>query len=318
MHHNGLVICIGELLIDFFCTDIDVDLVSGVHFFKQAGGAPANVAAAIAKLGGKATFIGKVGDDPFGHYLEDVLKQENVDTSLLSKDKKWRTTLAFVSLKAGGERDFVFSRGADEYLSMDDIPISTFLKGAIVHFGSATALLSDPSKSTYFSLMKVAKENKRFISFDPNYRQNLWGDRTQEFIHLSHQAIAQADFTKVSEEELLLLSNTSSISEGVKFLHELGGKVIAVTLGAKGTYLSTSDHQELIPSININSIDSTGAGDTFVGATLFQLSKHQDPALILSDFERMKEIIYFANKVGAYVCQQIGAITALPTINDII
>lgn len=318
MNYNGLVICVGELLIDFFCTDVDVDLVSGNNFLKKAGGAPANVAAAIAKLGGKAAFIGKVGDDPFGHYLEEVLLQENVDTSLLSKDPNIRTTLAFVSLKADGERDFVFSRGADEYLSMDDIPISTFLKGSIVHFGSATALLGGQSKSTYFSLMKIAKENKRFISFDPNYRQNLWGDRTEEFIHLSLQAIAQADFIKVSEEELSLLSNTSSISEGVKFLHELGGKVIAVTLGEKGTFLSTGTHQELIPSIKINSIDSTGAGDAFVGATLFQLGLHENPIRILSDFDHMKEIIYFANKVGAYVCQHIGAITALPTINYII
>src|SRR4051794_29529827 len=119
MTRNLSVVCIGELLIDFFCTDIDMDLIKGRQFLKSAGGAPANVAAAIAKLGGDAAFSGKVGKDPFGDFLKQTLDAANVDTSMLVMDEKVPTTLAFVSLKKSGERDFVFHRGADAFLTLD-------------------------------------------------------------------------------------------------------------------------------------------------------------------------------------------------------
>lgn len=115
------VVCIGELLIDFFCTDVDVDLMEGRQFLKSAGGAPANVSAAIAKLGGDAAFSGKVGKDPFGYFLKRTLDAVHVDTSMLVMDEKAPTTLAFVSLKQNGERDFVFNRGADALFTLEDI-----------------------------------------------------------------------------------------------------------------------------------------------------------------------------------------------------
>src|SRR5699024_4528525 len=154
MKKQSTVVCIGELLIDFYCTDIGTDLTEGKNFEKQAGGAPANVCATISKLGGKAAFSGKVGRDPFGIFLKNTLDQADVDTSMLMMDNEHTTTFAFVSLKTDGERDFVFNRGADAYLEERDLDKDKLQSAKIMHFGSATALLNDPFRETYLNTMK--------------------------------------------------------------------------------------------------------------------------------------------------------------------
>lgn len=317
MKTNTSVICIGELLIDFFCTEVDIDLVTGQHFVKQAGGAPANVCATIVKLGGNASFSGKVGNDPFGHYLKNTLDEVNVDTSMLVLDDEHPTTLAFVSLKANGERDFVFNRGADAYLTENDLDKNRIMEAGILHFGSATALLAEPFQSTYLNIMQTAKEEGKFISFDPNYRIDLWKGRRNEFEDLAKRGITLADFVKVSDEELMIISGTKDIRDGIAVLHQIGATVVAVTLGKEGTLISTGKAIEIVPSIKVDSIDSTGAGDSFVGATLYQLSIEEEPKRVLQDFEQLKKIISFSNKVGAIVCTKVGAINALPTKEEV-
>lgn len=312
---NSTVICMGELLIDFFCTDIDINLMEGKNFQKQAGGAPANVCATIAKLGGTAQFCGKVGNDPFGHFLKKTLDDVQVDTSMVVLDDVHPTTLAFVSLQENGQRDFVFNRGADAYLVEEDLNHGKLNTAAIYHFGSATALLNDPFQSTYFAVMRKAKNNGKFISFDPNFRSDLWKDSEIDFIQLAKKGIALADFVKVSDEELHIITGNSDLGEGTEALHQLGARVVAVTLGSKGTYLSNGYRSEIIPSVKVKSIDSTGAGDAFVGATLYQLAK-TNPSL--EDFEALKGVITFSNKVGALVCTKVGAISAIPTLEDIL
>ncbi|MBM7603951.1 fructokinase [Metabacillus crassostreae] len=314
---SSTVICIGELLIDFFCTDVNIDLVDGQNFEKHAGGAPANVCATIVKLGGNAKFCGKVGNDPFGHFLKKTLDDLNVDTSMIVLDKEHPTTLAFVSLKADGERDFVFNRGADAFLSEDELGKKKLEESNILHFGSATALLEDPFQSTYLNAMRTAKEGDKFISFDPNFRKDLWPDRIQTFIDLAKEGIALADFVKVSEDELRIITGMNDVKQGILYLHNLGTKVIAVTLGKEGTFISNGKNTEVVPSIKVNSIDSTGAGDAFVGATLYQLAKSRDPKNILEDFEHLKQVITFSNKVGAMVCMKVGAIAAIPNIEEV-
>ncbi|MBD8068729.1 carbohydrate kinase family protein [Bacillus sp. PS06] len=313
---NSSILCIGELLIDFFCKEVEVDLVDGKNFEKQAGGAPANVCATIVKLGGNAQFCGKVGDDPFGHFLKNTLDKLNVDTSMLILDDCHPTTLAFVSLKANGERDFVFNRGADAYLLEEDIDLLKMKSASILHFGSATALLNDPFQSTYLRAMKLGKDNGQFISFDPNFRSNLWKDEVSTFVDLAKKGIAFSDFVKVSDDELYVITGTNHLGEGTRLLHELGANVIAVTLGKKGTYISNGKNGAIIPSIVVESIDSTGAGDAFVGATLYQFSK-VDSKLIFEDFEFLQKTITFSNKVGALVCTRIGAISAIPSLDDV-
>nr|WP_179595449.1 carbohydrate kinase [Neobacillus niacini] len=312
---SSSIICMGELLIDFFCTDVDINLIEGQNFQKQAGGAPANVCATIAKLGGTALFSGKVGNDPFGHFLKKTLDDVQVDTSMVVFDDLHPTTLAFVSLQANGERDFVFNRGADAFLMEEEIDKDKLNEAAIHHFGSATALLNAPFQSTYFHVIRNAKEQGKFISFDPNYRVDLWRNRIPEFIALAKEGISLADFVKVSDEELKLITGIGNLVEGTNYLHELGAKVVAVTLGSKGTLLSNGENSEIVPSVKIKSIDSTGAGDAFVGATLFQFAK-ENPKI--EDFEKLKEIINFSNKVGALVCTKVGAITAIPTLKEVL
>jgi fructokinase len=317
MKTNTSVICIGELLIDFFCTDVDIDLVKGRNFEKQAGGAPANVCAAIVKLGGNASFSGKVGNDPFGHFLKNTLDEVNVDTSMLVLDYQHPTTLVFVSLKANGERDFVFNRGADAFLTESDLDKKTIMEAGILHFGSATALLADPFQSSYLNVMQAAKQEDKFISFDPNYRKDLWIGRRDDFIDLAKKGIAVADFVKVSDEELKIISGMNDLREGIDALHQLGAKAVAVTLGKEGTLISNRKKIEIVPSVKVDSIDSTGAGDAFVGATLYQLAIEEEPKRILEDFEQLKNIIRFSNKVGAIVCTKVGAISALPTQEEV-
>lgn len=311
-----VVYCVGELLIDMFCTNIEESLKEGRDFQKMAGGAPANVAATISKLGGQAAFAGKVGNDPFGDFLIDILDQYNVDTSMVEKDSERATTIAFVSLMADGERDFQFNRGADENLDINDLDVDCILMSKIVHYGSATALLAGTSQDTYFTLMEKSSQKGVYVSFDPNYRMDLWGENTADFINLSKRAISYADFVKVSEEELYLITEKEEIYEGILALHELGAALVAITMGKDGTYISNGETCELIPSISVKSIDSTGAGDAFVGAFLYQLA-HQDQEITRLDFELVKQAVYFANKVGATVCQKIGSLTALPALEEI-
>ena len=317
MQKNKLVVCVGELLIDFFCTDIDVDLTKGNHFLKGAGGAPANVTAAIAKLGGHAAFSGKVGKDPFGYFLKQTLDDVNVDTSMLVMDETAPTTLAFVSLKKNGERDFVFNRGADGLFNWEDVQVDLVKTAKVLHFGSATALLGNPFQETYLRLIEEGRTNGQFISFDPNYRGDLWKGRQNEFIALSQKAISLSDFVKVSDEELEIITGENHLETGVHALHELGAKMVAVTLGKNGTYFSNGESEATVGSIQIESIDSTAAGDAFVGAFLFQLANLDNPKELVGEFEQLQGMVAFANKVGAIVCTKIGAISALPTLQEV-
>ncbi|WP_067727423.1 carbohydrate kinase family protein [Oceanobacillus damuensis] len=317
MSTNSSVICIGELLIDFFCTDVDIDLSEGENFKKQAGGAPANVCATIVKLGGDALFSGKVGHDPFGLFLKNTLDELKVDTSMLLLDAGHPTTLAFVSLKNNGERDFVFNRGADAFLTEEDLDKEKLKNGGILHFGSATALLDGPFQSTYLNTMKWAGREGKYISFDPNYRADLWKNEVETFVKKVKQGVSLADFVKVSDEELKIITSENDISRGVQVMHQLGANVVAVTLGKEGTYISNREQQGIVPSIPVTSIDSTGAGDAFVGAVLCQLAKEDNPKEVNSDFDKLKHIIAFSNKVGAFVCRKVGAISAIPTMEEL-
>lgn len=310
------VACIGEMLIDFICSDVDIDLENGVNFTKKAGGAPANVAIAISKLGGNSFFIGKVGDDPFGRFLINKIEKNGVDTSLVSIDKEEKTTLAFVSLQKNGERDFVFNRGADENLEFSDINSENLKNSKIIHFGSATALLGGKLKKSYESTLKFAKENGIFISFDPNYRIDLWKNRVEEFIKTSREYIKDSNFIKVSEEELFLLTKKSNREEALKELHNLGAQIVAVTLGKDGTLISNDKESKIVSSIKVKSIDSTGAGDAFIGAVLYKISELEKIENI-NDIKILEEIVNFGNKVGAITCTKYGAMDALPTLEEV-
>ncbi len=314
---NNSILCVGELLIDFICSDVNSSLSKGSNFIKKAGGAPANVTAAISKLGGKALFAGKVGSDAFGVFLKDTLDQVAVDTSMLIMDGSSNTTLAFVSLKSDGERDFIFNRGADELLKYEELEEEKIKASKIIHFGSATALLGGESKETYLKIMEVAKEQNIFIAFDPNYRVDLWKGRTKDFIDISKFCMKYADFVKVSDEEIKIISGQEDLNKALQVFHKLGAKIVAVTLGKEGTLISNGKQYVTVGSIEIKSIDSTGAGDAFVGAFLYKIAEFENPKILIEKFDEIKETVAFANKVGAIVCTKLGAIAALPTLEEV-
>ncbi|MBI9108932.1 MAG: carbohydrate kinase [Spirochaetales bacterium] len=311
------VSCIGEILIDFICTDIDTNLAQGENFRKHAGGAPANVTAAIARLGGSASFIGTVGADPFGNFLKESVEKTGVDTSMMLRSDTKPTTLAFVSLKADGERDFVFNRGADAELGFEDLDFEKIRASKIVHFGSATALLEGRLQKTYIKLMELCRNEKIFSSFDPNYRGNLWKNNDEEFIRLSLDCIRKSDFIKLSEEELFLLTGESELNAAVDRIERPDSSILTITLGSRGTLVSAKGESRIIESVKIKSVDSTGAGDAFTGAFLLKTAELEDPFSLYSDSEKLWEIISFSNKVGAIVCTKLGAIAALPSLEEV-
>jgi fructokinase len=316
--NNMKVLCIGEALIDMICTDRGASLSKGQNFIKKAGGAPANVAAAIAALGGDVAMAAKIGQDPFGQHLIDLLQEMGVDTKWMIQDPTFFTSFAFVSLMEDGERDFYFNRGADGQLSDADLATLQLNDYSIVHFGSATSFLPGPLQIAYSSLLKKAKEAGAIISFDPNYRHLLFQNNTQSFIDQCWPFIAQCDFFKLSDEEALLLTGCSSVKEAAVALRKKSTAVFAITLGKEGTLLCKGDHIAIIGSIAITPVDATGAGDAFVGAVLFQLI-HSNPSELASiNLASWEKIIANANKAGAHTCEYLGAMEAFKQLNKTI
>ncbi|MFD2586641.1 carbohydrate kinase [Croceitalea marina] len=309
------VFCIGELLIDFVAENQGSNLSKAMNFTKKAGGAPANVACAIAKLGGKSSFIGCVGKDSFGSFLLDVLKNEGVDISMAQRSNIF-TTLAFVSIAEDGERDFVFNRGADEQLKYDS-SIKTEFKKNILHFGAATALLGGPLEKAYGHYLFDGLCNESFIAFDPNFRSDLWGDDEATFTKKCMPYIEKSHLCKFSLEEALLLSGKDTVEEACAFLHEIGAEIITVTLGKEGTFVSTKTLQKTVPSIAVSAVDTTGAGDAFIGCLLYQISLLPSIEALLNDDQALLKMVEKANKAGAITTTKFGAIVALPSLTQL-
>jgi fructokinase len=298
------------------CTDKGVNLSKSKNFLKKAGGAPANVAVAIAALGGQVDMAAKVGDDPFGQYLIDLLNDMGVSTQWIIKDPKHFTTFAFVSLMLDGERDFYFNRGADGQLSDNDLQALNLNNYNIVHFGSATGFLEGPLQKTYANLLIKAKNNGAIISFDPNYRHLLFAHNTESFIQQCAPFIQESHFFKVNDEEALLITGCATVNEAVAAFRQNSSAVFAITLGKEGTLLSVGSHSELIPSIPITPVDATGAGDAFVGAVLYQLMHKKVNELTSISITEWKAIITNANKAGARTCEYLGAMEAFKHLNN--
>jgi fructokinase len=312
------ILCIGEALIDMICTDKGKSLSQGQNFLKKPGGAPTNVAAAIAALGGTVELAAKVGNDPFGRQLIEVMQEFGVATKWMLLDNKHFTTFAFVSLMEDGERDFVFNRGADGELTrheVDEINLDDF---SIIHFGSATAFLPGPLQVAYESLLQKALQQKLFISFDPNYRHLLFKNNKQTFIDQSWNFLQSCHFFKVSDEEAMLITGKATLEDATASLLEKTKAVFAITLGKDGTLLGANNSTTIIESIPVKPVDTTGAGDAFVGAVLYQLSSMSVTDIQHLPLEKWEHIVANANKAGARTCEYLGAMEAFKHLsNDI-
>lgn len=310
------VYCIGELLIDFVAEKQGNDLSKAVEFTKKAGGAPANVACAISNLGGNSAFIGCVGKDPFGTYLLGILSDFGVDVSLAQRSDIF-TTLAFVSLAEDGERDFVFSRGADKELKYQS-SIKKDFQDSIVHFGAATALLGGNLENAYSHYYFDSLTQNSFISFDPNYRVDLWKGNEEVFIKKCMPFIEKAHLCKFSTEEARLLTSQENIEKACHYIHDLGTQIVMITLGHEGTYVSTAHTQKIVPSIPVKAVDTTGAGDAFIGCLLQQIATLDHAEDILKDDDQLLKMVAVANKAGAWTTTNYGAIESLPDQNQLI
>src|ERR1700722_11366961 len=311
------ILTIGEALIDMICTDKGKTLLQGQHFLKKPGGAPTNVAAAIAALGGRVELIAKVGDDPFGRQLVAVMEEFGVGTRWITLDKHHFTTFAFVSLMEDGERDFTFNRGADGQLNLQEVEEVDLDDVAVVHFGSATPFLPGPLQAAYYGLLQKALRKDLFISFDPNYRHLLFRDNTRAFIDHSWNFLDSCHFFKLSDEEALLVTGRATLADAIAVLTGKTRAVFAITLGKEGTLFGHGGVTGIIPSIPVKPVDTTGAGDAFVGAVLYQLSVGPS-ALSQVDIPQWRRIIANANKAGARTCEYMGAMEAFRHLNNAI
>jgi fructokinase len=309
------VVCLGEALIDFVADTAGVSLEECPGFQKAPGGAPGNVAVGLARLGIPASFVGKVGDDPFGRFLRDTFAGAGVDTGPMQLSSEARTGLAFVSLMADGERDFLFYRhpSADMLLRWDEVPEALFEEARILHHGSIT-LIGEPSRTATIVASAHAREAGCLVSYDVNLRLPLWESEAAAREGIK-EGLTGVQIVKVSEEEGEFLFDTRTPEETAGELLLSGARLVVVTRGAAGAYCRWwwENHlQELaVPGFCVAAVDTTGAGDGFVAGLLAGVLA--EPALETIAPERMRAILTVANAVGALTCTRRGAIPALPT-----
>lgn len=308
------VVALGELLIDF--TPAGNSPAGNELFERNPGGAPANVLAAVSKLGGSSAFIGKVGNDQFGHFLQGVLNKNNIETKGLKFSDEFNTTLAFVHLNEKGDRSFSFYRkpGADTMLEEGDLEYSLIDEARIFHFGSLS-MTDEPSKSATIKAVEYAKKKGKIISYDPNWRPPLWKDEkaAKEGMLIGLQ---YADILKISEEEQEFLTGEKDLIAGSKILFDLGIKLIIVTLGPKGCFYRYKAGTGHLNTYDTKVTDTTGAGDAFLGGLLYNISKIRTD---ISDTDRseIESILDFSNAVGAICASKRGAIPAMPSYEEV-
>ena len=254
--------------------DAVVDLIPDGenHYLRCAGGAPANVAVGVARLGSPSAFIGRVGNDPLGQFMQDTLNAENVNTQHMILDPQHRTSTVVVGLD-NGERSFTFmvNPSADQFLQASDLP--PFQQGEWLHCCSI-ALINNPSREATFEAIRRIKAAGGFFSFDPNLRESLWSS-LEEMKTVVMEAVALADVLKFSEEELTLLTNTDSLEKAFEKVTALyPEKLIIVTLGKDGALYHLKGKKDVIAGKALQPVDTTGAGDAFVGGLLAGLSQH--------------------------------------------
>jgi fructokinase len=310
------VACIGELLIDFTSLQAGASIVDTPGFEKHAGGGTANVAVGVSRLGGRAAFLGMVGDDEFGRFLARELETRGVELTGLRYTREAHTTLAFVALREDGEREFIFYRnpGADMLLTPDDVDTHLVEDSRILHHGSIS-LIAEPSRSATLHAVEVAKGHGRLVSYDPNLRLNLWPSADAAYAGIA-LGLPHADIVKVSEDELAFITGDTTLEGGMAALAARGVPAIVVTLGAQGCVYRWGELTGAVPARPRQAVDTTGAGDAFVAGLLYRLARRTPVSLDLPH-EELEDILAFANAVAGRVVLQRGAIPAMPTLDEI-
>jgi fructokinase len=304
-------VAFGELLVDMV-SDADVSLGEAPRFLKAPGGAPANVAVGLRRLGVSTRFIGQVGNDPFGDWLRATLAHEGVDVEYLLRCEEARTTIAFVATRGDGKKDICFYRnpGADALFPLEAV-MPALLEGARVFHCGSVALSEAPCRHAQFAAARLAREQGVLVSFDPNWRPSIWRD--YELAHrLIWEMIALADVVKVADEEWEFVTGTTDVEAGAAKIRAAGPKIVALTRGGEGAYFNFAGGSGEVAGLNVEVVDTLGAGDAFVAGFLTRLLEYSllDDALTC---EKLDAVLRFANVCGALATTKSGAIPALPT-----
>ncbi|MCK8487968.1 PfkB family carbohydrate kinase [Paenibacillus sp. MBLB2552] len=309
------VIAIGEVLIDF--TPAGRSTGGNEQFECNPGGAPANVAAALSRLGSKSALISKVGEDQFGSLLHQTLQNAGVDVSGVSYTKEASTTLAFVHLDDHGDRSFSFIRkpGADTFLQSMDLPHEKIVNSRILHYGTVS-MTHEPARTATRTAVLQAKEAGVLLSFDPNIRFPLW-ESPEEAKQNILWGMKYADILKISEEELSFITGTHDIEEGsLKLAQQFEIALIVVTLAEKGCYYRIGSKDGYVSGFQVKVVDTTGAGDAFLGCLLFKILEAGSPLKDLTP-SQVTNMLTYANAGGALVTTRKGALRAMPTTEEI-
>ncbi|MET3728088.1 sugar/nucleoside kinase (ribokinase family) [Fictibacillus halophilus] len=308
------VLSIGELLIDF--TPVGASANGKPIYEQNPGGAPANVAAALAKWGRATSMIARVGNDFFGEDLITTLENHYVDCSLISTDGDIPTTLAFVKLNAEGNRSFSFYRkpGADLMLRKEDIDKAYIKRCKILHFGSVS-LTGGTSREATWHAVEQGIENSKIISFDPNIRELLWKDQ-DEMKEQIKKGLSKAHLVKMSDEELYFVTGEKELEKAAKLITDAYAiQLLIVTLGAEGSYYLFEEKTGFIQGYRVRATDTTGAGDVFWASVLHQLL--EKISLLELQEKDIRNILQTANAVGALTTLKKGAIPSIPTLDEI-
>ena len=314
MNNELDVVALGELLIDF--TENGISEHGNPLLEANPGGAPCNVLAMLQKYGKTTAFIGKVGDDNFGHMLADTVHELGIDISGLKYDKSVHTTLAFVHTYADGDRDFSFYRnpGADVMLEENEVDISLIKKAKIFHFGTLSMTHEVVEKATVKAL-DTAKAEGKLISFDPNLRPPLWSDLSVAKEKMEF-GFRKCDILKISDNEIQFFTGESDILKGAQIIKEKYGiKLVCATLGKEGSYALYNDIVvKCDPFLNPNTIETTGAGDTFMGSLLNSVL---DTGIENYTESSLMEMLRTANAAASTITTRRGALKVMPTLAEI-
>ncbi len=303
------VVCFGDLLIDFVPTVTGTGLADAPAFVKAPGGAAANVAVGLARLDVGSAFMGKVGDDPFGHFLADTLRGEGVDVAPLRFEPRARTALAFVSLRADGEREVLVYRhpSADMLFTPAEVDAGAIAAAKAFHFDSISLAAEQP-RATALHAADLAAGAGKLITYDVNLRLPLWPDAETAKEGL-RTGLARAQIVKLSDDELEFLTGSKDPA-GVRSLWHDGLRVLTLSRGSAGSTWFTKTASRDVPTFKVQAVDTTGAGDGFMAGLLAGLLANPDAP---DDAVALDALCRFANAVGALTTLERGAIPALPT-----
>ena len=314
------VVALGELLIDF--TENGTSSQGNPILEANPGGAPCNVLAILERLGHKTGFIGKVGKDMFGDQLEQALIEVGIATEGLIKDPDVHTTLAFVKTYPGGDRDFSFYRkpGADMMISEADLKPEMIENSRIFHFGTLS-MTDEVCRKATMKALSIAKEAGKIITFDPNLREPLWNtlDEAKEQIAVG---MSWCNMLKISDNEIQWFTGIEDFEEGVRFLQKTYPNIdlLLVSLGKDGSMAYSRSSKTFVPAfLQPNTIETTGAGDTFCGSVLHYILENNGEAAGIRDFsaDELKDMITFANAAASLITTRKGALRVMPYREEI-